>query len=60
LFWLAPTLCRLALAGALNLSFPRKAPKGATDEQIGEFVAARMDFNEYQMLAERALLRTRK
>jgi hypothetical protein len=60
LFWLAPTLYRLALGGALNLSFPRKAPKGATDKRIGEFLAARMDFNEYQMLAERALLRARK
>jgi hypothetical protein len=60
LFWLAPTLYRLALTGALNLSFPRKAPKGATDAQIGEFVAARMDFNEHQMLAERAPLRARK
>jgi hypothetical protein len=51
---------RLALTGALDLSFPRKWPKGATEEQIGKFVAARMDFNEYQMIAERALLRARK
>jgi hypothetical protein len=60
LFWLAPTLYRLALTGALGLSFPRTWPEGASDEQIGQFVAARMDFNEYQMVAERALLRARK
>jgi len=60
LFWIAPSLYRLALTGALNLSFPWKLPKGATDKQIGEFVSARMDFNNYQMVAERALLRARK
>jgi hypothetical protein len=44
----------------LDVSFPRKWPNGSNDEQIGKFVAERMDFNEYQMIAERALLRARK
>jgi hypothetical protein len=60
LFWLAPPLYRLALTGALNLSFPRKLPKGADANRLAEFANARMDFNDYQHLAERALLRTRK
>jgi hypothetical protein len=60
LFWLAPSLYRLALTGALDLSFAREWPKGSTEEQIGKFVAERMEFNEYQMIAERALLRARK
>jgi len=60
LFWLAPSLYRLAITGALNLSFPKKLQKGAAEKQIGKFVSARMDFNDYQMIAERALLRARK
>jgi hypothetical protein len=60
LFWLAPSLYRLALTGALNLRFKKKLPKGATAEQIGNHASARMDFNDYQMIAERALLRARK
>jgi hypothetical protein len=60
LFWLAPSLYRLALTGALNLCFRDKLPKGATAKQIGEFASARMDFYDYQMIAERALLRARK
>jgi hypothetical protein len=60
LFWLAPCLFRLALTGALDLSFKKELPKGATAEQTGEFASARMDFDDYQMIAERALLRARK
>jgi hypothetical protein len=60
LFWLAPSLYRLALTGALDLSFPAKLPKGATEVKIGKFVAERMEFNRAQMTAERALLRARK
>lgn len=60
LFWLAPSLYRLALTGALNLSFSKKLPKGATSQQISEFASARMDFYDYQTIAERALLRARK
>jgi hypothetical protein len=60
LFWLAPVLYRLALTGALNLTFKRKLPKGATAQQIADFTNARMDFQDYQHIAERALLRARK
>jgi hypothetical protein len=60
LFWLAPSLYRLALTGALDLSFSLKLSKRPTNEQIGKFGAARVKFNEYQMIAERALLRARK
>jgi hypothetical protein len=51
---------RLALTGALSLTFKGKLPKGATAEQVGDFTSARMDFDDYQMIAERALLRARK
>jgi hypothetical protein len=60
LFWLAPSLYRLALTGALNLAFPKQLPKGGTEEQIGKLLAERMEFNEPQRIAERALLRARR
>jgi hypothetical protein len=60
LFWLAPSSYRLALTGALDLRFKKKLPKGATVEQIATHASARMDFNDYQMIAERALRRARK
>lgn len=60
LFWLAPSLYRLALTGALNLSFNGKLPKGATAQQVADFTNARIDFRAHQRLAERALLRARK
>ncbi len=57
MFWLAPSLYRPALT---DLAFAKKLPKGATSEQVGEFASARTDFYDYQMIAERALLRARK
>jgi hypothetical protein len=60
LFWLSPSLYRHALTGALDLSFKKKLPKDATAEQIGNHASAQIDFNDYQMIAERALLRARK
>ena len=60
LFWLAPSLYRLALSGALGLKFRRKISKSASAEWLGGYASAQMTFDDPQALAERALLRAIK
>ena len=59
LFWLAPSLYRLALTGFLDLSFKRPIPNPETPE-FGECFTQSMEFWNYQEIIERALLETRR
>jgi hypothetical protein len=57
LFWLAPLLYRLALTGFLDLSFEKRIPNRKNPQELGKYIADRMEFNSYQATIERALLR---
>jgi hypothetical protein len=59
LFWLAPSLYRLALTGFLDLSFKKRIPNGKNPQKLGEYIAQDMRFTKYQEIIERALLRAR-
>jgi hypothetical protein len=60
LFWLAPSLYRLAVTGFLRLSTMPTLPKGASSQAIARHMKARSWFIDYQGITERALLRARK
>jgi hypothetical protein len=58
LFWLAPSLFRLALTGFVDLSFKKSIPKDP--QKLGKYIADKMQFTKYQKTIERALLRARR
>jgi hypothetical protein len=60
LFWLAPSLYRLALTGFVDLSFKKRIPNLKNPQKLGEYIADEMQFTRYQAIIERALLRARR
>jgi hypothetical protein len=60
LFWLAPSLYRLALTGFLDLSFKKRIPNGKNPLKLGEYIAQEMQCTKYQENIERALRRARR
>ena len=59
LFWLAPSLYRLALTGFLDVSFKKRVPDANKAEKMAAYIAEEMRFTKYQEIIERALLRSR-
>lgn len=60
LFWLAPSLYRLALTGFLDLSFKKRVPNADNPHKLGTYIAQETQFTKYQEIIERALLRSRR
>ena len=60
LFWLAPSLYRLALTGFLQISGGVELPDPADANFAAKYVAARLALQDYQGVIERALLRARR
>jgi hypothetical protein len=60
LFWLAPSLYRLALTGFLGLSTPKIAPGGSSKQPNSDYINYRASLRNTQGRIERALLRARQ
>ena len=60
LFWLAPCLYRLALAGFLDLAYTKRIPSLTAPEKLGEYIGEEMRFEQYQKSIESALLKARR
>jgi hypothetical protein len=65
LFWLAPSLFRMALTSYLDLSFNlrrfgRLDPRHSFNPPLADVTHQQMEFDRYQDLVERALLRSRR
>ena len=60
LFWLAPSLYRLALTGFLKLSVDRHLPYWLSDDDKTPALRKKRKAYDCQSIAERALLRIRK
>jgi hypothetical protein len=60
LFWLAPSLYRLALTGFLKMSVPNKPPKCGDAHARSEYMDYFITQGHTQGIIERALLRARK
>lgn len=59
LFWLAPSLYRLALTGFLDLSFKNRIGNEKNPQKLGKYIAEEMRAKKYQGIIERALLTAR-
>lgn len=59
LFWLAPSLYRLALAGFLGLPFKKQLPQPKNSMETKEYTFQQFEYFKYQQAIEQALLRFR-
>lgn len=59
LFWLAPSLYRLALTGFLGLPFKPKLPQPKDSADEGEYRSQQWEYFNYQRVIEQALLKFR-
>jgi hypothetical protein len=55
LFWIAPSLYRLALAGFLGLTFKERLPAASNAKAMGKYIARSKQFNDYQKKIEQSL-----